>query len=579
MSALLSCLPPELVRDLGWTLLHFLWQGIFLAAALNVILPLCRGAVARHNWALTTLGLMAIAPVATFLSLHDFASTKPAMGAENALPAGLALPAPAALPWIDWLVMFWLVGVALLSVRALGGWYVARSLMRRDTAALPDDVLKRCRQLQHRLAVNGAVAFLLSRRVRVPVVIGVLRPLILIPVSALTGLPPAQLDALILHELAHIRRLDTLTNILLVAVETILFYHPAVWWVGGKVRAEREHCCDDVAVSVCGNAGVYVEALTSLEVWKAAGALAANGGTLKARVARLLEAPADTRRFSLSALAGLTLLAAVAGSVATAQPAQKIDTNFTICVVDDGVDPNAPSGPPGDVRMAMIENGKRSYVWVKREGQLTNLLASAQASTVDGRAIIDVRLNPDGSRRFAAMSRANVGHRLAVIVNGLVITAPKVLDPMLGGRLQISGFQSEDDARRTALQMTATAAPAPSPKATPSGTPRGAGYPSTDKNPVMLRPIPGTHTLPPYPADSAHAAETGTVTLAVTIGSDGIPRKVAVAQSSGHAALDQRAADHVKNVWRWEPPSRKGKPITATTKVTVVFNLGPKARR
>ncbi len=127
------------------------------------------------------------------------------------------------------------------------------------------------------MAVASPVRFLLSRRIDVPMVIGWLRPVILIPVSATLGLAPQQLDALILHELAHIRRLDTVTNILLVAVETILFYHPAVWWVSRQVRIEREHCCDDFAVAACGDAVMYVEALTSLETWKVTGGIGAGG--------------------------------------------------------------------------------------------------------------------------------------------------------------------------------------------------------------------------------------------------------------------------------------------------------------
>jgi TonB family protein len=226
---------------------------------------------------------------------------------------------------MNWLVILWLAGIAILSLRALGGWYLAQSLGRRGTLAVPTELLQRCHELQRRLAVAWPVRFLLSRRIEVPMVIGWLRPVILIPVSAIAGLGPQQLDALILHELAHIRRLDTITNILLVAVETLLFYHPAVWWVSRRVRIEREHCCDDFAVSACGDAAMYVEALTSLEAWKGAGnlALAANGGKLKDRVARLLDAPVESPRFSLSAVTGLALLALVAGSVAMAAPSSR----------------------------------------------------------------------------------------------------------------------------------------------------------------------------------------------------------------------------------------------------------------
>ena len=112
----------------------------------------------------------------------------------------------------------------------------------------------------------------------------------MLPLSAITGLSTQQLDALIIHELAHIRRLDPFANILLIAVETALFYHPAVWWVGRRIRTEREHCCDDIAVTLSGDASAYVEALATLENLRVLSApiLAATGGNLRDRAARLL---------------------------------------------------------------------------------------------------------------------------------------------------------------------------------------------------------------------------------------------------------------------------------------------------
>ena len=314
MTGLLSWMP---LNELGWTLMHFLWQGILLAALLHILLPLCRSAVARHNCALLTLVLMALAPAATFLSLHAANSGGTAL-AQNAAATSL-FSTPAAAPGMDWLVLAWLGGVIALSIRAVGGWTFANALARRGTISPSPALLQRCENLQHRLAVTAPVRFLLSRRITVPVVIGALRPVILIPVSALAGLAPQQLDALILHELAHIRRLDTVTNILLAAVETVLFYHPAVWWVSRQIRIERENCCDDQAVATCGDVGLYVEALTSLESWKAgAPALAANGGSLKTRVARLLDGRAQSRPLSLSALTGLALLGLLTVSAAMA---------------------------------------------------------------------------------------------------------------------------------------------------------------------------------------------------------------------------------------------------------------------
>ena len=144
--------------------------------------------------------------------------------------------------------------------------------------------------------------------------------MILLPVAAFAGLSPSQVEAILAHELAHIRRHDFLVNLLQTFAETVLFYHPAVWWLSARIRTEREHCCDDVALSVCGDAVSYAEALVELESWRTVHsrlAIAATGGTLMTRVRRLLGAPADDRPRSFGAMvvAGVVaLVICVAGA-------------------------------------------------------------------------------------------------------------------------------------------------------------------------------------------------------------------------------------------------------------------------
>jgi uncharacterized protein (TIGR03435 family) len=128
-----------------------------------------------------------------------------------------------------------------------------------------------------------------------PVVIGWLQPVVLLPVAALAGLTPEQVRAILAHELAHVRRHDAVVNFAQTLAETLLFYHPAVWWVSSRIRAEREHCCDDVALAVSGDAYAYASALAELESWRATEpgfSLAATGGPLLRRVARVLAPPA-----------------------------------------------------------------------------------------------------------------------------------------------------------------------------------------------------------------------------------------------------------------------------------------------
>lgn len=462
--------PLDIIGDIGWTLVQFLWQGLVVAALLYLILPICRGPVARHNWSLGALVTMAFAPVVTFLFIHGGHGASLVMSgtATNSATFGGDATAPVSLPpsWISWLVVAWLAGVGLLSLRALGGWYVAETLRRHETLALSAGLLVRFRALQQRAALSWPVQFLQSARVTVPVVVGWFRPVILIPLAAITGFTPQQLDALILHELAHIRRLDAFINIVLIAAETILFYHPAIWWVTRRIRIEREHCCDDFAVSLCGSATLYVEALASLETWKGTHmhALAANGGTLKDRAARLLGSPTNPRRFSLSAMAGLAFLGVVATSVTMAQTAQTAHQSFAIRVVDESVGADAPQGPPGEDRVQILGTnmGTPSYLWLKRDGQIDgNVLADAHVSTSkDGNWVIEFRLTPKGRDQFAELTQRNIGHRLAVVVNGTVITAPTVLQPMFGGSGVISAdFATKAEANALVAEMVGTNPP------------------------------------------------------------------------------------------------------------------------
>src|SRR3974377_753606 len=147
------------------------------------------------------------------------------------------------------------------------------------------------------MGISRMIRYCQSIHLEVPVVVGWIRPVVLLPVSAITGLSQVQLEAVIAHELAHIRRYDAFVNLFQVAVETLLFYHPAVWWLGKRIRAEREHCCDDAAVAICGSPVTYARALARLAEMKPSPqlAMALNGSPLVDRVARLLGSARDTR--------------------------------------------------------------------------------------------------------------------------------------------------------------------------------------------------------------------------------------------------------------------------------------------
>jgi beta-lactamase regulating signal transducer with metallopeptidase domain/uncharacterized protein YnzC (UPF0291/DUF896 family) len=321
MTALTTWLSPTAMQSLGWALLHFLWQGTALAALAAAAMALCRRASARYLLGVAALVLMLLAPLATFFysqqrsSVADTARSSPLAAADWSSMTSTARGRTAAggsaqssyqslyqssylgrlsiapsLDALPWLVEAWLLGVAFFSLRSAGGFFLLERERRRQSAIVSPRVLEICYTLQDRLGLNRAIEFCECKWLQAPAVVGWFRPVVFLPVTALSGLSEEQLEVVIAHELAHIQRLDPFVNVFQVCVETLLFYHPAVWWLNKRIRAEREHCCDDMAVSLCGNPVEYARALTLMEEWRSAPvfAMAANRGPLTDRIVRVL---------------------------------------------------------------------------------------------------------------------------------------------------------------------------------------------------------------------------------------------------------------------------------------------------
>jgi beta-lactamase regulating signal transducer with metallopeptidase domain len=302
MILLTNWLSPNILRSLGWALLHFLWQGTALAALAAAGMTLCRRASARYALAVSVLVLMFVAPVATFFLYSPVRAESapsavavrtawaPTVAAKITGMVHATASSSSASDAFPWLVGAWLVGVALLSLRSAGGFLLLERERRRQSTTVDARLLEVCETLQRRLKLDRVIRYCECKWLQAPAVIGWFRPIVLLPVTALTGLSEQQLQSVIAHELAHIQRFDAFVNVFQLGVETLLFYHPAVWWLSHRIREEREHCCDDVAVSLCGNVVEYARALTLMEEWRSAPvlAMAANRGPLAARIFRLL---------------------------------------------------------------------------------------------------------------------------------------------------------------------------------------------------------------------------------------------------------------------------------------------------
>jgi beta-lactamase regulating signal transducer with metallopeptidase domain len=359
----------QTIQTLGQVLLHFLWQGAALAGVLSIAISFTRNARIRYGLGVCTLTLMALCPLATLLFLAQPSTPSVTLDDSQISPLlsniTVALSSTASAKSLDLLgslVCLWLSGVCLFAVRAFGGWIVLQKLRRTAQESLSPALLERCRRLQQRIGIRTAVRYAHSEIVDAPAVVGWFRPLVLIPLSAIAGLSTEQLEAIVSHELAHIRRYDALVNLFQVAVETVLFYHPAVWWVNRLIRVERENCCDDIAVEVCGNPGDYARALAAMGAARPTFAMAANGGALKARVGRLLGIQKITHGMPRAGLAVLAVLSASCVLLAAGAFKQEAPPPPPPTPPPPSVEPTPPAPPfppvPPKKRLAELERGR-----------------------------------------------------------------------------------------------------------------------------------------------------------------------------------------------------------------------------
>ena len=332
---------------LGWTLLHFLWQGILVAALYALARALAGRMSARARYAIACAALltMAAAPAVTYWWLGSSGHAAPIgdPGGPGALQFVSAVAySPVTDPWqraMPAIVIAWFVGAAGCSLRLLMGFISVAALRRSPHAPVLTEWQHILDRLIHRMQVSRRVRLVPTDRVDVPSVIGWLHPVILAPIGVLSGLAPQQVEALLAHELAHVRRHDYLVNVLQGIAESLLFYHPAVWWISSQIRAEREHSCDDLAVAASSDVLVYARALAELESMRPAhfkATLSANDGSLLRRIQRLADPVAAHRpagwgvAWSLGALLLLGIAGvAVTGAQGQSQPVVNLDTVWT----------------------------------------------------------------------------------------------------------------------------------------------------------------------------------------------------------------------------------------------------------
>jgi len=305
---------------LAWTLIHFCWQAAAVAVVYRIAsLVLARGrSEMRYALSLAALLLMVGGALGTFAWEMRSATSSPALPniaaemksvalraalQQKATPGkqvvGLVSDVSSSMNLLRWIDGLWVLGVGVLSMRSIGGWWLIQRLRATAVDEAPEALQASFARIAVALGIRRETLLRISSAVAGPITIGALRTMVLLPLSSLTLLGPEELEMVLAHELAHVRRADFLCNIAQTLVETLFFFHPAVWWIGKQIRHERELCCDDLALKICPNPVTYATALFRLEEqrarqWRLAMALNGNQShqTLRLRIARILGEPA-----------------------------------------------------------------------------------------------------------------------------------------------------------------------------------------------------------------------------------------------------------------------------------------------
>ncbi len=399
---------------LAWCLVHFLWQGALLGLLAWGTLAVLRGRGPRLRYgvACVFLALCALAPLATFClvapaSPAPFTAHAPLVlgldsGTLQAVPTASGhIPLQARLAaLLPDLLLGWMVGFVFLGLRAVGGWFWLQRL-RRSAEMVEGRWVERVQELAARSGIRRTVRLLQSARIPTPMALGILRPVILVPLGFFAQVDEAGAEAVLAHELAHLRRLDPLVNGLQCALETLLFFHPAVHFISRRVRTERECCCDVDAVMACGDAILYVETLCRLDAQRGRPlslALSARGGNLMERIKRLL-APVPPPRFALPVLA--VALAALGATALLAQSPKKPAAPMAPSPVAAPTPPTPPSAVamrplPPPPPMAPLdpwgEKGEKTPVQIEAKTLKEAIHKFAEARRLDpviGRSIPD----------------------------------------------------------------------------------------------------------------------------------------------------------------------------------------------
>lgn len=304
-----TLIPSNVAEALGWTILHSLWQASIIGAALMFLLKVMKNTQANQRYLLSLVALFSVLLVAviTFFTIYQphsqiitsdlseetaWFSFPTFQESEKTWDDYVSIGIDMANKYSHELSLLWLIGVAFLSIRFLINLLYVYHLKTYKIKPASIEWEARLRFIAEKIKIHRQIKLVESALVQIPTVVGWLKPVILFPLGMFTALPPHEIESILAHELAHIRRNDFIINILQSIVEILFFYHPAVWYISKQIENERENCCDDIAIALTGDSLTYIKALTNLATLKInaltpALAIIGRNGSLLQRVSRI----------------------------------------------------------------------------------------------------------------------------------------------------------------------------------------------------------------------------------------------------------------------------------------------------
>ena len=386
MNTISAIFSAELTEALGWMLIHSLWQGAIIAVLLLLILYFIKKKSAQIKYFLSFAALMGIVVWAgiTFINAYQYASEKQVLKTQILNDPGYLKNLLSSdnthsnslnnqeTPVINQntvkfraffqrnfniICLIWLVGMLFMMARFIGGLIYTQRLRTQNLMPISDEWGQIVKSLSHKLGLKRKVESFLSPLTRVPVTLGAVKPILLFPISALTGLTPKEVEAVIAHELAHIRRNDYLLNIMQSVVEMLFFYHPAVWVISAQVRAERENSCDNIAVDATGNRIEYIRTLAAMQIKQSElaqleMAFSVKRGSVLQRIKRLQREITMKTNF----IEGIIAASLIAGGLILASFTSSDNSNHSLMQTNDLVAQQKPPQNPDSLMNVTIKN-------------------------------------------------------------------------------------------------------------------------------------------------------------------------------------------------------------------------------